>query len=210
MNIFGFKPESVVARLGRSSGEVKFLTLTQSLLIGSLGFCLVSLIVFATVAFGERWMYTQFTVYGAYAIWTALFILTGGGVLSLLVVGPARLARFYLLFTVAFFLYALGWTMAWFTSPNMTGEWIGSLAGSLLMSLILALAFGAMKSFLKIALVMFVLHSAGYFAGSLLNDAFGGRTGMIMWGAAYGLGTGAGLGYALYEAQSQVRALVNK
>lgn len=210
MDIFGFKPESIIARLQRSTSEVKFPTLSQSLLIGSLGFCIVSLIVFATVAFGERSMYTRFGLYGAYAIWTALFILAGGGVLSLLIVGPARLARFYLLFTLAFFLYAAGWMVAYFTNPNKVGEWVGAFVGTALMSLVLSWAFGAMKSFALIALVMFVTNAAGYFAGDMINNSLGGRAGMMMWGAAYGLGTGAGFGYALYEAQSKVRELVNR
>jgi len=41
-------------------------SLRRSLLIGGLGFAAVSLCVFATVAFGERWMYRNLTVIGAY------------------------------------------------------------------------------------------------------------------------------------------------
>lgn len=204
MDIFGFRPETVIARLRRSTSEVRFLTLSQSIIFGSIGFCTASLVVFATVAFGERWMYQEFGRYGAYAVWALLFVLIGGGALSLLTVGPARLLRFYLLFCVVFFLYAAGWVAAYFTSPNMTGEWIGSLAGTVLMSLVLAWAFGAMSAFPKIALVTFITHSAGYFAGSLLNNWIGGKAGMMMWGAAYGLGTGAGFGYAFYELQRRV------
>jgi len=210
MDFFGFRPDSLVARSRRSTEKVRFLTLAWSLILGSIGFCLVSLAVFATVAFGEREMYERFGRYGAYAVWAALFILAGGAVLSLLVAGPARLARFYLLFSVAFFLYAAGWVAAYFTSPNAMGEWLGSLIGTAVMSLVLAWAFGAMKAFPKIALVVFITHSAGYFAGSLLNDALGGRVGMMMWGAAYGLGTGIGLGYALYEAQSEAREILSR
>lgn len=210
MDLFGFRPDSLVARSRRSTERIRFLTLTQSLILGSLGFCFVSLAVFATVAFGERWMYTRLGLYGAYTVWAALFILIGGAVLSLLVAGPARLARFYLLFSVAFFLYAAGWVAAYFTSPNAVGEWLGSLIGTALLSLVLAWAFGAMSAFLKIALVMFVTHSAGYFAGSFLNNALGGKAGMMMWGAAYGLGMGIGFGYGLYEAQSEVRVILSR
>lgn len=210
MDIFGFRPESVIARVRRSTDEVRFLTLAQSLLVGSTAFFLASMIVFGTVAFGERWMYRQFGLYGAYGVWAALFILVGGAALSLLIAGPARLARFYLLFGSAFFLYAAGWVAAYFTSPNIRGEWLGSLIGTVLMSLVIAWAFGAMKSFLKIAVVMFITHSAGYFLGSFFNVVLGGTFGMMMWGAAYGLGTGAGFGYALYEAQSPLRAMLTE
>ena len=50
-------------------------TLARSLLTGGLGFCLVSLCVFATVAFAERWMYARLGLPGAYLAWAALFIL---------------------------------------------------------------------------------------------------------------------------------------
>ena len=96
----------------------------RSLLIGGLGFGLASLCVFATVAFGERWMYTNLGLTGAYLVWTALFILLGGGVLGSLVAGRWRLPKFYLLFGLAFFAYAVGWTAAYFLLRGAAGEWI--------------------------------------------------------------------------------------
>src|SRR3712207_32581 len=84
-----------------NDGEVP--SLRRSLLTGGLGFCVVSLCVFSTVAFAERWMYTRLGLYGAYLAWTALFILLGGGTLGSLVVGRWRLPRFYALFGLAFF-----------------------------------------------------------------------------------------------------------
>ena len=113
-------------------------SLKRSLLIGGLGFGLASLCVFATVAFAERWMYTQLGLYGAYLVWTAFFILLGGGVLGSLVVGRWRLPKFYLLFGIAFFAYAVGWTAAYFVLRGAPGEWIGSLVGSLLMGSVFA------------------------------------------------------------------------
>jgi len=87
-------------------------SLSRSILIGAIGFCLVSLVVFATVAFGERWMYRTLGLTGAYLAWTVLFILLGGAVLGSLVVGRWRLPRFYLIFGLAFFAYAAGWVAA--------------------------------------------------------------------------------------------------
>ena len=178
-------------------------SLRRSLLIGGLGFCLASLCVFATVAFAERWMYARLGLYGAYLVWTVLFILLGGGVLGSLAAGRWRWPRFYLLFGLAFFAYAAGWVGAYFTLRGATGEWVGSLAGSILMGCVFALGFGAPRSALKLSAVLFVANSVGYFLGSALNDAVGGREGMLLWGVAYGLSLGAGLGAALHLAQAR-------
>ena len=126
-------------------------SLKRSLLIGALGFGLASLCVFATVAFAERWMYTRLGLYGAYAAWTALFILLGGGALGSLVVGRWRLPKFYILFGLAFFAYAVGWTAAYFVLRGAAGEWVGSLAGSLLMGTVFAAGFGVARSALNLS-----------------------------------------------------------
>jgi hypothetical protein len=49
-------------------------------------------------------MHQYFGVLGPYLIATALFLLLAGGILSRLVIGPGRLARFYLLSVSPFFL----------------------------------------------------------------------------------------------------------
>jgi len=178
-------------------------SLRRSLLTGGLGFCLVSLCVFATVAFAERWMYTQLGLFGAYLTWTALFILLGGGVLGSLVVGTWRLPRFYLLFGSAFVAYAAGWVGAYFVLRGVAGEWVGSLAGSLLMGLVFAAGFGVVRSALYLSGVLFVTNSLGYFLGSALNETIRGGMGMLLWGAVYGLCLGAGIGAVLHFAQSR-------
>ena len=170
-------------------------------MIGGLGFCAVSLCVFATVAFGERWMYRNLGLLGAYIAWTVLFILLGGAVLGSLVVGRWRLPKFYLLYGLAFFSYAVGWVVAYFILRDGAGEWVGSLAGSILMALVFAAGFGVVRSFLKFAALLFVANSIGYFLGLGLNAYLGGSTGMLLWGAAYGLFLGAGIGAVLHLAQ---------
>ena len=188
---------------GRAANDSKVPSLRRSLLTGGLGFCLVSLCVFATVAFAERWMYARLGLYGAYLAWTALFILLGGGVLGSLAVGRWRLPRFYFLFGLAFFAYAAGWVGSYFALRGAAGEWVGSLAGSLLMGFVLAAGFGVARSALNHSAALFVAHTVGYFLGSALNDFVGGRTGMLLWGAAYGLCLGAGLGAVLHLAQTR-------
>ncbi len=176
--------------------------LWRSVLAGALGFGLVSVCVFATVAYAERWMYARLGFSGAYLAWTALFILLGGGALGSLARGRWRLPRFYLLFGAAFFAYAAGWVGAYFLLRSPAGEWVGSLAGSLLMGLVLAAGFGAARKALRLSAVLFTANSAGYFLGSAINGAVGGSTGMLLWGAVYGLGLGAGLGAVLHLAQA--------
>jgi hypothetical protein len=178
------------------------------MLIASVGFCAASLCVFATVAFAERCMYQNLAMAGAYVAWTALFILLGGGALSLIVIGPGRLSRFYPLFSAAFLLYAVGWVGAYFLMGGTTGEWGGSIVGSIMMALVFALGFGAARSFPAIAATLFVFNSAGYFLGATVYNSIHGKNGMISWGLIYGLLLGAGLGAAIYLAQGAARALL--
>jgi len=175
-------------------------SLQRSVVTGALGFCLASLCVFATVAFGERAMYEHLGLYGAYLAWTVLFILLGGAALRPLAARSMPTTRFYLLFGLAFLAYAAGWVGAYFTLRNAAGEWVGSLLGSVLMGLVLAKGFGALRS--GLSAVLFIGNSLGYFFGSALNDSIGGKAGMMAWGAAYGLFLGAGLGAALHLAQA--------
>ncbi len=176
-------------------------SLTRAAVTGAVGFCVVSLCVFATVAFAERWMYANLGLLGAYLAWTALFIVLGGAVFCTLVVGWWRLPKFYLLYALAFFAYAAGWVGSYFTLRSVAGEWLGSIVGSVLMALVFALGFGAIRSILKLSVLLFVANSIGYFLGSALNDYFGGRPGMLLWGLMYGLFLGAGIGAVLWFAQ---------
>lgn len=193
-----------------ASAAATALSLRRSLVWGGLSFGLVSLGVFATVAFAERWMYTRLGLSGAYLAWTLLFIIPGGAVLNALVVGERRGIKFYLLFGAAFFAYAVGWVSAYFMlSGSAAGEWVGSLAGSVLMGLVFAAGFGVLRTAPVLSVILLVANSGGYFLGSALNDSVGGRPGMLLWGAAYGLFLGAGLGAVLHVAQAARRARVN-
>ena len=178
-------------------------SLGKSLLIGAVGFSVVSLCVFGTVAFGERWMYQTLGLGGAYFVWTALFILLGGAALGSLVVGRWRLPRFYLLYGLAFLVYAIGWIAAYFVLRGVAGEWVGSLAGSILMALVFAKGFGRLGATLKFSVLLFIANSLGYFVGSAINDAVGGRNGMMLWGVVYGLFLGAGIAAVLHYAQRE-------
>jgi hypothetical protein len=178
-------------------------SLPRSIATGAVGFGLVSLCVFATVAFGERWMYQTLGLASAYLTWTVLFILLSGAVFGSLVVVRWRLPRFYLLFALAFFAYAAAWMIAYFILRGHAGEFIGSLAGSILMAAVFSLGFGSLRSTLKLSALLFVTNAVGYFLGSALNYSFNSRVGMLLWGLVYGLFFGAGIGAALHLLQRQ-------
>jgi hypothetical protein len=203
MDLFGLTADRVMARMRQDDNSIP--SLGRSLLIGSFGFCLASLCVFATVAFAERWMYRNLGLIGAYLVWTVLFIFLGGTFLSPLVIGPDRWRRFQLLYGIAFLLYAAGWVVSYFTLGDDAGAWAGSLLGSILMALVIVLAFGVMKTFFTQFAVLFIANSAGYFLGEMLDRSIRGETGMLLWGVIYGLCLGAGLGLSIFLAQAPLR-----
>ena len=178
-------------------------SLAKSIVTGAIGFGLVSLCVFATVAFGERWLYQNLGVFGAYITWIVLFIVLSGAVFgSLVVVDRWRLPKFYLLWAVAFFAYAAAWMIAYFTFGRTAGELVGALAGSIFMALVLATGFRTFSSLVKLSAVLFVSNALGYFLGVALFDTFSEPTGMLLFGVVYGVFFGAGIGAALQLVQN--------
>jgi len=178
-------------------------SLARSIATGAIGFGVVSLAVLATVAFGERWMYRTLSELGAYLVCTVLFILLGGAVFGSLVVGRWRLPRFYLLFGVAFFAYAMGWTIAYFVLRGTMGELVGSLVGSILMALVFAAGFHSLRSTVKLSAVLFVLNALGYFLGAAILYSLDHQTGLLLFGVVYGVFFGAGIGAALHLVQQE-------
>lgn len=176
-------------------------SLTRSIVTGAIGFGVVSLCVFATVAFAEEWMHQTFGELGAYLAWTVLFILLGGAVFGSLVVVRWQLPKFYLLFALAFFAYAAGWVVAYFVLRNTAGEMVGSLIGSVLMAVVFAAGFGSLRSTLKLSAVLFVSNFLGYSLGAEIFRSLFTATGMLLFGLVYGLFFGAGIGAALHLVQ---------
>ena len=186
-----------------SEDRTKLSSLARSIATGAIGFCLVSLCVFATVAFAERWMYQNLGLLGSYFAWIVLFILLSGAVFGSLVVGRWRLPRFYLLWALAFFAYAAAWMLAYFYLRGTAGELVGSLAGSILMAVVLAAGFGALRSIVKLSAVLFVSNCLGYFFGAAIFYSLSEPAGMLLFGVVYGLLFGAGIGAALHFVQRE-------
>jgi hypothetical protein len=177
-------------------------SLPKSILTGAVGFGVVSLFVFATVAFAERWLYQNLGLFGSYITWIVLFILLSGAVFGSLVVADRwRLPKFYLLWAAAFFAYAAVWMIAYFSLGGTKGEVVGSLVGSIFMALVLAAGFRSLRSTIKLSALLFVSNFLGYFFGAALFETLSAPTGMLLFGVVYGLLFGAGIGAALQIAQ---------
>jgi hypothetical protein len=172
-------------------------SLGYSIIYGTLSFAAVSAAAYSIWAF--RLLRQEATLYAAIAI---VYLGLGGLVLSRIVVAPGAWKRFPLLFATAFFLYALGWCAFWFglRGKHLADLW-GALAGLAAMLWLVQSAFGTRPGFLRLLLVLFVCHSAGYYLGGELYAQFRGTTGKLLWGIAHGLGFGAGLGYVLHALQ---------
>ncbi|HKS38747.1 MAG TPA: hypothetical protein VJW76_16250, partial [Verrucomicrobiae bacterium] len=205
MHLFGLDPDSIVSRVNSSSSAPRIPSLAESMAVGSLGFAGVSAVAFGVWAWGGRWLHAQAGELGLHAACAAVLIGGGGGVFSRLVIDPERLRRSYALFALAFFLYAGVWTGSYFSLRNRSGEWLGAVLGPAILGMTLANAFGATTAVRKVVVIVVVTHLLGYFAGGFLYEGFPSDTGKLLWGAAYGLGFGAGIGYALYTCQTEVR-----
>lgn len=171
---------------------------------GIVGFTLVSLAGFAPWVFAGRWFYRNVGELGLYVVCALVFIATSGLFLHRLIIGAGSLARFYKVFTVAFLAYAAAWTAGWMLLRGHAGSVrsvTGLFLGTVLMALLLAAAFRAREAFLKTAAALFILNTAGYFAGGWLEGIVPGTTGRLLWGLCYGIGFGAGLGLAFYFCQ---------
>ena len=199
------------------------LTVVRFVLLGSVGFAAVSLGGFAIWAFAGRWLGDRVGEAGMYAVSALVFVVLSGLFMRPLMVGPRPLPRFYRAFIPAFLAYAAVWSVAWFSMGFGVGEWIGSLLGVIVLAALLGRALGSYRAFLAVCLFLFVAHSLGYFLGGELYywsnkreaaEMFSGFSrrqialcGRMAWGLLYGLGFGAGLGYAFFKFQTPARQM---
>lgn len=173
-------------------------SLPRALLIGTGGFTLASLIVYSFWALGGRAVERAVGEAGFFAACAVLFVVLGAALLKPL--APISFPRFVMIYGGAFLGYALCWCLGWFLVRGRPGEWLGGFAGSLVFCSVLAAAFRAWRSLAVSTLVLFVGHAAGYFLGGVAHARVSVLP-QIAWGLFYGLGTGAGIGFAFYNAQ---------
>lgn len=175
----------------------------SSVLRGALGFAAVSLAAFGLWALAGKWLAAHLKEGGFYAVDAFMFLALSGLALHPLVAGPRSWLRFNKVFIPAFLAYAVAWNASWFALGWVKGEWLGSLAGTCAFAAVLGGFFGSFKPFLRSAGVLFVGHSAGYFLGGPIHYHNKGMWGIFVWGLLYGLGFGAGIGYAFHAFQKR-------
>ncbi|HEX9699826.1 MAG TPA: hypothetical protein VGD06_10235 [Acidobacteriota bacterium] len=217
-------PAGIAAR-ARTADSVRVPTLAASMGRGAVGFAIVSVAGFAPWAFLGRWLGQTVGELGLYAACALVFVGLSGLLLHPLVIGPGSLPRFYKLFTPAFLAYSIGWIAGWMGLGGHLGGLLGLLAGTAIMGWILVTAFEASGALVKVVAALFVLNAIGYFAGGWIAYGVMGseslplignvvsrgtqmRIGMLLWGVFYGLGLGAGLGYAFHACQERARQLL--
>jgi hypothetical protein len=205
MHLFGLDPENTLTRVKSTGSSPRIPSLAGSVVIGSLGFALVGVASFGVWAWCGRWLHAYAGELGLYAACAVVLIGCGGALFSRLLIDKAGRRRFCGLFALAFFLYAGVWTGSYFSLRDKSGEWLASLLGPAILGMTFANAFGAPSAMRKAVIALVATHAIGYFAGSFLHGAFAAQAGMLLWGLAYGLGFGSGIGYALYVCQSEVR-----
>jgi hypothetical protein len=196
------------------AGALRARGAARSMIEGAIRFALVSLGGFAVWAFAGGWFYRNTGEAGLYAASTVVFIGLAGWLLHPLVAGPRPVVRLLGVFVPAFLAYAVVWCAFWFVLGFGAGEWLGSLAGSVAFVGVAGWRFGNLRPVVKASLVFFAAHSAGYFAGGELMEVMSGEgarewigglsreaqgaLAKLSWGLLYGMGVGAGLGYAFH------------
>lgn len=182
---------------------------------GSVGFAIVSLAAFFVWVVADKWLQQRLGEPGLYAACALVFLCCSGALLHPLVPGPGSGLRFYFIFVPAFVAYAVVWSASWFVLRFGPGEWLGSFLGTAAFAAAAGWRLRYFRSFGKVMLVLFGLHSAGYFVGGqlmrwLLHSAGSHllhglskaqllAMAKLSWGLAYGLGFGAGIGYVFHR-----------
>ena len=171
----------------------------QGMLYGAIAFAVVSVIAYSIWAFR--------LVPGRYAMWASIAVVylgLSGFALARLVVKPNSTLKFFGLFAISFFLYAVAYCLFWFgLKGQYHADLYGSFIGLWIMTCLFKKAFGSDKPVLPLLSVLFTCHTLGYFLGGEAYALASGAFGRILWGLGHGLGFGAGLGYLIYQCQTR-------
>lgn len=204
MSWFSLDPDSIAQRARGTTPP----TLAASIVRGAIGFTLLSIAGFVPWAVFGRTLYRAIGEAGMYAVCALVFLALSGPLLHRLLIGTGSLGRFTKVFTLAFTAYSIAWIAGWMSLRGHPGSLAGLFAGTAVMSVILAAAFDTWRSLAKLIAILFLSNAAGYFIGGVAEANIPGVAGKLMWGVCYGLGFGAGLGWAFHECQSAARRLL--
>jgi hypothetical protein len=195
----------------------------RAILNGAWRFAVVSLLAFGFWAIGPQILPKQFGEIGVFVGCLIFFCVFAEIFMVRLVHEPNARKNFNRSFVPAFVVYAIVWSACWFALKFGRGEWLGSALGCAAFALVLGKQLGAREGFCKVILFLIVTHSAGYFLGgkvflmarhppaflaSLSKDQIW-TLAKLMWGLFYGLGFGAGMGYAFDVFQKAPPAKAN-
>jgi len=206
--MFGLDPQSIADRVKAAGQPVRVPSLGESTLRGVIGFAVVSLLGFLPWVVAGGWLGKNVGETGLYATCLVAFLGSSGPFLHRLIIGPGSLKRFYQVFSLAFSIYAVVWTVAYMTLRGKLGGVVGALVGMMAMGGTFASAFGVQSRMFQVIAALFVSNLAGYFIGELAHNATTGTLAKAAWGVCYGLGFGAGIGFAFYLCQSEARRLI--
>lgn len=204
-------PASIAARARSLPGGAGVPGLGGSLLRGVIGFMLTSVLGFVPWAVFGHLLHPAIGEAGMYAVCAVVFMVLSGLFLHGLIIGPGSLRRFYVLFTPAFALYAVIWTVCWMEMRGSQGGALGLLGGAMVMAAFFVAAFQCGGRFVAVAAALFLGNATGYFLGGWVEGqlfAHSKLLAMLMWGVCYGVGFGAGLGLAFYLCQAKARSLI--
>jgi hypothetical protein len=210
MGWFQLDPESIAGRASAAGSPIP--SPGATIVRGIVGFTVVSVAGFVPWAVLGRWLHQHVGEAGMYAVCALVFILLSGPMMHRLIMGPGSLSRFYKLFTVSFVAYSVAWIVGWMALRGHPGSVAGLLAGTAVMGWMLVSAFDARRETWKVIAALFALNAAGYFVGGVIEAALYREhrlLAMLLWGASYGMGFGAGLGVAFYLCQSRARAILS-
>jgi hypothetical protein len=182
----------------------------HAILSGAWRFALVSVLAFGFWALEPKFMPKSYgepvTFAGclvAFAVFAEIFLVP-------LVHEPNARRKFNGSFIPAFILYAVVWSACWFALKLRSREWIASALGCAAFAAVLYWRLGAREGLWKVILFLIVTHAAGYYLGGKVfymarhpPDFVASwskeniwMAAKLMWGLCYGLGFGAGIGYA--------------
>jgi hypothetical protein len=182
----------------------------HAILNGAWRFALVSVLAFGFWAVQSKILPKSFGEPATFVGCLIAFVVFAEIFLVPLAHQPNARRKFNESFIPAFIAYAVVWSACWFGLHLHAREWIGSALGCAAFASILYWRLGAQRGLCKAILFLIVTHSAGYYLGGKVfymarhpppfAASWSKETiwsvAKLMWGLCYGLGFGAGIGYA--------------